>query len=272
MIEIFAFPFMQRALIAGIFLGALLAVLGIFVVLKRMAFFSDGIAHASLAGVAIGVLAEINPLLVAIGFAAGIGAAISWLERKTRIATDAIIGLMFTSGMALGVILLALKKGYQPELVSFLFGNILSLSWNEIIIIVLFTLVMVIFLLSQYKKIALMILNRDIAYVNGIPTAVYETLLYVMIAISVVLGIKLLGIVLVSALLIIPVSTAKLFATSFKQLIIWSVAISECIVLIGMILSVILNLPTGAVMVLCGTILFFIIFLGQLAVNRLTKT
>jgi len=263
MIELLAYPFMQRAILAGVLLGALLAFLGIFVVLKRMAFFSDGIAHASLAGVALGILAQINPLPVALVFSAIISACIAWLERHTKITSDAIIGLIFTSGMAAGVVLLAFKSGYQPELVSFLFGDILALQWSELIIMAIFSSILMIFLTWQYKKIALMIMSPDIAYVNGVKVSAYEMLLYVIVAVSVVLGLKLLGIILVSALLIMPVSTAKLFAESFRRLIIWSIIISELTVLSGIVASVMLNLPTGAVMVLCGMIIFILTFVWQ---------
>lgn len=256
MFEYLVMPFVQRALIAGLILGALLSLLGIFVVLKRMAFFSDGIAHASLAGVALGVLTNTNPLFVALGASSIFAIIISWFERKTKIASDAIIGLIFTAGMATGVILLSLKKGYQPELVSFLFGNILSLQWNELYIMAGLSLLIIAYLILRHKRLALMILNPDIAHANNIRIALHQTILYIIIALSVVLGMKMLGVVLVSALLIIPVSTAKIFSQSFHQLMAYSVIISEASIVLGLILSIILNLPTGAVIVLTGISLF----------------
>lgn len=249
-------PFVQRAIIAGVILGALLALLGIFVVLRRMAFFSDGISHASLAGVALGILTNANPLLTAIGVSAVLAIVMSWLERRTKIASDAIVGLIFTGGMAAGVVLLAMKSGYQPDLVSFLFGNILSIQWSELVIMLALSALIVIFLLAEYKRMALMVLNQEIARISGVPVFLYQTLLYVTVAVAAVLGIKMLGIALVSALLIIPVSSAKLFATSFRSLMLWSVVIAEITVLAGIALSIYLNLPTGAVIVLCGIAIF----------------
>jgi zinc transport system permease protein len=119
MFEIIQYPFMQRALLAGIILGLLLAALGIFVILNRMAFFSDGIAHASLAGVAIGIFTSQNPLLTAIAFSILFAMLIYFLEKKLKLTSDTTIGIIFTSGMALGVLLMSLQKGYQPELISF---------------------------------------------------------------------------------------------------------------------------------------------------------
>jgi len=259
MMDILALPFMQRAVIAGVLLALILAVLGIFVVLKRMAFLSDGIAHASLAGVAAGILAGLNPLLVALGLGAVLGALIAWLERRTKLAGDALIGLVFTGGMALGVVLLAFKRGYQPELVSFLFGNILAVQWNELIIMAVLGFAILVFLLLCYKRLVLMLINQDLAHVAGIPIAFYQTLLYVTVAVATVLGIKLLGIVLVSALMIMPVTMAKLLAKSFGQLIVYSVVAAELMVILGLLASVTFDLPAGAVIVLCGLAMFFVI-------------
>ncbi|MDD2785475.1 MAG: metal ABC transporter permease [Patescibacteria group bacterium] len=268
MIVWLALPFIQRAVLAGLILGALLAILGIFVVLRRMAFFSDGIAHASLAGVAVGVLANTNPLLTALGISAVLAVIMAWLERKTKIASDAIVGLIFTGGMATGVILLALKSGYQPELVSFLFGNILSIQWSELWLMVVLAALIVAFLLLNYKRLALMVLNPEIAHLSGVPVTLYQTLLYVTVAASAVLGIKMLGVALLSALLIVPVSTAKLIAKSFRGLMLWSVIMSELTVITGIALSIQLNLPTGAVIVLCGLMLFLLTLAGSKLFNR----
>jgi len=260
MTELLALPFVQRALIAGVLLGALLAVLGIFVVLKRMAFLSDGVAHASLSGVAVGLLTGLNPLLTALGLSAVLGAVISWLERRTKIASDAVIGLVFTTGLALGVLLMSFKKGYQPDLISFLFGNILAIQWSELYIMAAFGLVILLFLAFTYKKISLMLINQDLAHVSGVNVALYQTALYVTVALATVLGIKMLGIVLVSALLIMPVTTAKLVAKSFGQLTWMSVLIAQTMVLLGLYFSVLYDLPTGATIVLVGMTIFILTF------------
>src|SRR3990167_1951648 len=132
MLAIFQFPFVQRALIAGMFLALLLAVLGVFVVLRRMSFLADGIAHASLAGVAFGLLVGIYPLAAALLVGVLFAVVIFILERKTSLSLDSIINLIFTTGLALGVVLLSFKSTYQPDLISFLFGNILAISADEL--------------------------------------------------------------------------------------------------------------------------------------------
>lgn len=256
MLELLSYPFMQRALIAGILLGSLLALIGIFVILRRMAFFSDGIAHASLSGVAAGILTGTDPLLAAIGFSAIFAAIIAQLEKRTKLSSDAIIGLVFTSGMALGIILLSYGTGYRPELSTYLFGNILALQWSELAVMAVLGVIIAAFILVRHKLIALFILNPETAYVNGVNIDQYRTLLYIAIAVTVVLGMKLLGIILVSALLIIPVSTAKLIARSFRGLMVLTIFFANLCVISGLALSVMLNLPTGATIILCGIVIF----------------
>lgn len=250
---------MQRALISGIILGALLAVLGVFVVLRRMAFFADGIAHASLVGVAIGVLASVNPVIVALLVAIFFTVVIFFLEKRYRFSSDTSIGIIFTSGMALGVLLMSLKSGYQPELISFLFGNILAITNLEMWLIVCLSLIIFVFIFVNLRRIVLLSFDRDSAYISGIRVDMLQLSTNIFLAVSVVLGIKVLGIVLVSALLLIPVATAKIFSNSFKKLLIFSLIISELTVILGLIVSYFLDLPTGPVIVLAGTLIFILV-------------
>ncbi|MFC2061765.1 metal ABC transporter permease [Elusimicrobiota bacterium] len=256
MIEILQYPFMQRALLAGLMLGGLLAFLGVFVVLRKMSFFASGIAHASLAGVAVGIIASINPLLTAVLFSIVFSVIIYFIEKKYNIASDATIGIIFSSGMALGVLLMSLKPGYQPELMSFLFGNILAIRQSEIWLIYGLGAVIFGFLFVNLKKITLLSLDIETAYVSGIKVDRLQLLIYIILAVVIVLGIKVLGIILVSALLVIPVATAKIFAGSFKKLIIHSIILSELIVIAGMFISYYLDIPTGPAIVLLGTVVF----------------
>lgn len=261
MFELFHYPFMQRALIAGVLLAALLAYLGVFVILRRMSFFSDGIAHASLAGVAAGVLFSVNPLLTALVVSVLFAVGLFLLEKKTNLSSDAAIGLLFTSGMALGVLLMSFKSGYQPELIGFLFGNILAISRSDLAIIVILCGLMGGFLILNRRQIALLAIDREMAYLSGVNPDFFQLAMNIALAVSVVLGIRMLGIILVSALLIIPVSIAKLVSRSFQNLVFKSVVVAEFIVLAGLAISYVFDLPTGAMIVLTGTVLFFLVFL-----------
>jgi zinc transport system permease protein len=256
LIELFSFPFMQRALIGGALLGVLLALIGVFVILRRMAFFGDGIAHASLAGIAIGILASLNPFFIAILFGVVFAVLIFYLERKTTLAPDTLIGVIFTASLSLGVILMSFKSGYQPELFSFLFGNILTIKSADLVIMSIFAILVLLFAWRYYKQLTFVALDREGAEVAGINTDALDLQFYIMLSISVILGVKILGVILVSALLIIPAAIGKLVSKSFKELSIISIAVSEVIILGGILTSAALNLPTGAVIVLFGTALF----------------
>ncbi|MFH1527946.1 MAG: metal ABC transporter permease [Bacteroidota bacterium] len=258
MLEILQYPFMQRAIIGGLILGMMLAFMGVFVILRRMAFFGDGIAHASLAGIAIGILTSYNPLIIAIAFSVVLAILIFYLERKTTLSSDVIIGIFFTSSMALGIVLMSLKSGYQPELISFLFGNILAIQVSELIIMSVFAIMVLSFLIYFYRQITFIALDREGAKVAGINTGILDLIFYIALAIAVVLGVKILGIVLVSALLIIPASIGKLLVSSFKALIITSIVLAEITILGGLLLSYTLDLPAGGMIVLFGAALFFI--------------
>lgn len=256
MLDILQYPFMERALIAGVILALVLAVLGVFVVLKNMAFFSDGIAHASLAGVAIGIILSVNPLLVALVFSVFFAVIIFYLQHHYKLSSDTAIGILFTSGMAAGVLLISLQPGYQPELISFLFGNILSITQSELVIIAIISVIIITFVFARLKTLILISLDAATAQISGINVKMFQLLTNIVLAVAVVLGIKVLGIVLVSALLIIPVAIGKLFSTSFKQLLIVSCVLSEVIVVSGIFVSYQYDLPTGPTIVLLGTFLF----------------
>jgi zinc transport system permease protein len=268
MAELLQLPFMQRALLAGLVLGLLLSYLGIFVILRRMAFFSDGIAHAALAGAAIGLLTRFSPLLSALAFSMLLAALVYWLEKKSPLSSDAIIGILFTSGMALGVVLISLRQGYQPELLGYLFGNILAIRVQDLVLIVILAIAIMAFMTAHRRKLTLLALDREMACMAGIDPDRYELLLYIMLSCALVLGIRVLGVILVSAILIIPVSTARLFSRSFRALTWLTVAIAEITVVAGILLSFFLNLPTGAVIVLTGSALFSLAFIASIWRNR----
>lgn len=272
MLEILQFPFMQRAILAGIFLAALLGFLGVFAVLKKMSFFGDGIAHASLAGIAIGLITAVNPLWSAMIFSIIIAILIYVLEKKTKLSIDAIIGILFTASLALGVVIMNFKSGYQPELMSYLFGNILAINSNDLIIMIVFSVLIILFLAIFYKKLSLLAVDREGAYLAGINVNFFEIIFNVFLAIAIVLGVKILGVILVSALLIIPASIAKIISKSFKSLIYLSIILGEIIVILGLILSYIFDLPSGAVIVLVGALMFVLIsILNRLIVLRSCK-
>lgn len=266
-LAVISLPFMQRALLAGLILGALLACLGIFVTLRKMAFFGDGIAHSSLAGIALAILLGWAPLPVSLAWALAVALFIWWLERKIRLPSDTLIGIFFTASMAIGVLLMSLTAGYRPELISYLFGNILSVSGNDLLITALIAVPMAAWLWRSFRSLTFMSLAEENAAVAGVNTSLQSALLYVGLALATVLGVKAFGIILVSALLILPAATSRLVTHSFRQYVIVSLILAELTVLAGLALSYRLDLPSGATIVTVGTAFFFL----SLAVHGLFK-
>lgn len=256
LMEMLAFPFMQRALLAGAMLAILLAALGVFVAVRRMAFFGDGIAHSSLAGIAIAVLLGWTPLPVAIVWAVLVALTIRRLERSTRLPSDSLIGIFFTASLALGVVLMSFSRGYQPELVSFLFGSILAVSRLDLLIMLGLTAVILAWLGANFKRLTFMSLSEDAARIGGIRVETLTSLLYVALAVATVLGVRVLGAVMVSALLIIPAAAARLITHSFRHYFLAAASVSLASVLLGLTLAYLLNLPAGAAVVLVAAAAF----------------
>ncbi|MBU0660627.1 metal ABC transporter permease [Patescibacteria group bacterium] len=271
MLEFLSYPFMIRALIAGGVVAVLLGWLGVFVVTRKMSFIGDGIAHASLAGIALAVLVGWAPIPVAVVFAVIIALGIYMLEQKTNMSSDMAIAMMFTTGMAIGILLLNAYEGYQPELISYLFGNILLINSIDLITIVSVGAAMVLLLALYYRQMLFSTFDPTGAYLSGLKPGRYDMLLYVMTAVTVILSIKLVGIILVSALLVTPSSIAKLFAHSFKQFTILAVVCAVIIVYVGLISSYYLDVPSGAMIILVGTGLFICSLLYQTLVSQVKK-
>jgi zinc transport system permease protein len=262
-------PFMQRAIAAGVALGLILPFLGVFVTLRRMSFFGDGIAHATLAGVAVGLIAGVSPFMTALAVGALFGAVIYLLERRTTISSDALIGVLFTGGLALGIVLISLRRGYQPELMSFLFGSILSISEADLGIILGFSAVIVVVLMWLLRQFTLLALDKESARLYGVHADPLDFFFYELLCVTIVLGVKLLGIILVSALLIIPPTIAKLLAPSFKALIGASVLAGELFIVLGLLLSYLLDLPAGPTIILVGVSAFLLVAARQMVFRGL---
>lgn len=251
-------PFMQRAFVAGILLAVLMAGLGIFVTLRRMAFFGDGIAHASLAGIAAALLFGWAPLPVALAWAVLVAVAIHALERSTRLSSDTLIGIFFTASMALGVALMSKTHGYQPELVTYLFGSILSVRVEDLVLITGVGLLILAWLVANFRALTYASLAPEAAAVSGIPVSRQSLALYVALAVATVLGVKVLGIVLVSALLVLPPATGRMLSSTFRGYVYAAMSVSVVTTAIGLTASYLYDLPSGAAIILAGAAAFFL--------------
>ena len=256
--EILAAPFMVRALLSGILLAPVMAALGIFATLRKMSFFGDGIAHASLAGIAIAIVAGFSPLPVALAWSLLVALLVFRLERTTKLPSDTLIGILFTASLSIGVIIMSFTHGYQPELVTYMFGSILAIKNSDLTIIAVAAVILLAWIKSSSRQLTYMSLSQESAEVSGVRTERLTAMLYIALAVAIVLGVKILGIILVSALLILPPATARLLTRTFKGYAMLSIALSELTMLTGLVFSYIFDLPSGATIVLSGAALFFL--------------
>jgi len=249
---------MQRALSIGLIIGALGAVLGVFVVLKRLSFMGAGISHAAFGGIALGYFLGWNPILTAVIFCISVGIGISMLIENNRIKEDTAVGIFFTSTMALGILLIGLKKEYNIDLFGYLFGNILAVSGEDLVISLIIGAIVAFSLYFFFKELTLSILDPEMARVIGLPVSFLNYLLVSLIALFIVISTRIVGIILVSALLTIPAATALRWSKNLKKALIISIIDSLGCTIGGLILSYYLDTAPGATIVILATLIFFI--------------
>jgi zinc transport system permease protein len=269
--EMLDLPFFQRALGGGILVVLMLSVLSFFVVLRRISFIGVGISHSALGGVALGLALGLNPTLSTTIFCAGIALLIGFVSRKGRVREDAAIGITFSGTMALGVVLIAVSGAYGSSLFSYLFGSILSVTASDIYVIAVYCGVVLLFIGALFRHLLHASFDEDVAMVTGVPVVFLHYLLLVLVAMAIVASIKLVGIVLVSALLVLPAATANQIARTYGSLLVLSVTAGVVSLLAGLVLSYRFDLPSGATIVLCSCVLFFVCFVAARLRRKATR-
>jgi len=261
--EILSFGFIQRALIAGTLIAVLCSVLGVFLVLRRLSLIGDGLAHVTFGSVALSLIMGVNPLYVtvaAIPLVMLSSLGILKLTEKARIYGDAAIGIVSSLGIAGGIVLASVAGGFNVDLFSYLFGNILAVGNTDMIIAAILFAVVLLAVTFFYRDLFAITFDEDLAQCSGIRTTTINTVLVLMTALTVVLAMKVVGIMLISALLILPAVSALQVARSFKATIIASCCFAMISVMIGIFGSFIMNLPTGGFIVLVNFMLFLLAF------------
>jgi zinc transport system permease protein len=261
MMEFLSYGFIQRALLTGFLLGATCAVLGVFVVLKRMAFIGVGISHAALGGVALGLVLGVPPLAAAGVFSVGVAWVIGWITRKGEVSEDTAIGIFFPTAMAMGVALISLSDDYNRDLMTYLFGNILSVGPEDLWGLLILAAVSLGVLALLFKEFLFLGVDEEAAKAAGLPAAFLNYLLLTILAVTIVAAMKLVGIVLVSAFLVIPAATGQALASSVRGMVVFSVTSALVSVGGGLWLSWLWGLPSGASIVLFAAALFFVSYL-----------
>ena len=269
MFDLFTYDFMQRSLLAAAMVGGLCSVIGVFVVLRGLAFVGAGTSHAAFAGVALGYLIGWPPLFLAIVFGLATVWITGWVEEKGRMKLDVSIGILYTTTMALAILFIGLMKNYNAEVYGYLFGSVLSVTSEELQIIAGLSILVLGLLLLFSKELYFIAFDQEMAEASGVPARGIFFLLLTLVALTVVVSMKTVGAILVFAMILIPASTAYQLTHSLKTLTLYSMAIGVATAVGGVVISAVCDLPSGPAIVLLATVLFFCaVFLSPKRVNH----
>ena len=255
-LEMLGFAFVQRAFIAGIFIALSCAALGCFLVLRRFAMIGDGLAHLGFAAVALALVAGLAPLALAIPLVMFLSLGILKLREKAGVAGETAIGLVSSLAMAAGVLLAGSGGGFSIDLYSFLFGSILAIEETELALSVALSIAVILVIKIFYRSLFSITYDEDFAKVSGIKTSVVEKILILLTALTVVLGMRIVGALLVSSLIIFPAVTALQLSRGFRATILAAMAFGVISVIAGISVSFCLDLPTGASIVAVNFFMF----------------
>lgn len=259
--ELLDYTFFRNALAAVVILSISSAIIGTYIITRRLVAISGGITHACFGGLGLGYFLGINPVITAAMFAVGSSLGVEWLSERQRMREDSAIAVVWSIGMAIGVIFVFMTPGYVPELNSFLFGNILTITRADLVTFTLYTLVLIAFFSLYYKKIVICAFDRDFATVSGLPVKFINYTMTVLVAVCIVLTIRLVGIMLLMSMFSLPQMTAEIYCHRFKSLVWASVAISTVTCLGGLMLSTLGDVPCSAIIV---TLMAAIFVIGRL--------
>jgi len=259
-VTILQYGFIERALITGSIIALLCAMLGVVLVLRRMSMMGDGLSHVSFGAIALGLLLGITPIYIAIPLVVIVALFMMKLS-TTKIYSDTTIGIMSSVGLAIGVVCASASGGFNVDIMSYLFGNILAIGQTEMMVSIGITLIVGIIMMLLYQDILYICFNEEQAKASGIAVEKINTVLTIVTAIVIVMTVQVVGIMLVSALLLLPAASALQIARGFKATMVIASIIGVISVIIGVLLSVIWNVPTGALIVLVNAACFSIALL-----------
>uniref|UniRef100_UPI0032174AAD metal ABC transporter permease n=1 Tax=uncultured Draconibacterium sp. TaxID=1573823 RepID=UPI0032174AAD len=255
-IELFSYDFFQKAFLAAVFASISCGIIGGYIVSRRIVFISGGITHASFGGIGLAFFLGFNPLLGAVLFAVMSALGIQFFTKVAEIREDSSIAIWWSLGMALGIIFVFITPGYTPNLMSYLFGNILTVTVSELWWMFFLNVVIISFFVFFFRPILYIAFDEEYAQTAGLPVALFNYLTMILIALTVVLNIRVVGIILILSLLTIPQATANLFTKDFKRLLILSSVFAFIGTMAGMFISYFLDIPSGASIIFTLVIIF----------------
>ncbi|WP_101690069.1 metal ABC transporter permease [Dysgonomonas massiliensis] len=257
--ELLSYDFFQNALIGSLLASIACGIIGTYIVVRRLVFVSGGITHASLGGIGIGIFAGINPIFTALLFSILSAFGIEWLSLKQGIREDSAIAALWSLGMAIGIIFIYMTPGFATNISDYLFGNILTISQLDIISLAVLSLVLIVLFVLFRREILYTAFDPDFAKTRNLPVNFIKYTMMMFIAITIVMSIRLVGIVLLMSILTIPQMTANLFTSNFVKMIWLSVLIGFIGCIVGLFLSALLDVPSGVFIIFTQIVAFLVL-------------
>jgi len=265
--EILQYAFMQRALLAGIIIALLCPLIGIFIVLRRMSLIGDALSYVALSGVVAGILLKISPLIVTLIFSVTAALGIEKLRKRYEKYAELSISIIMSAGMAVAVILISLTKSINIDLFGYLFGNITTVLSQDLWLILLLGIVVMISVFLLYKELFYMSFDEEAAALAGIPTRAINVYFVILVAITITLSMRIVGILLISSLMILPVAASLQIAKSFKSVTILSIVFAQISVILGIIISYYFELASGGTIVLISVVILLTVLAVKNIIN-----
>lgn len=269
--DILQYTFFRHALLGSLLASIACGIIGTYIVTRRLVFISGGITHTSFGGIGIGLYSGIPPLLSAAVFSVLSAFGVEWLSKRGDMREDSAIAVFWTLGMAVGIIFTFLSPGFAPDLSTYLFGNILTITRIDILMLAILSVLLILFFTFFIHPIINIAFDREFALSQGIPVRAIEYALMMFIALTIVACLRMVGIVLVISLLTIPQMTANLFTHSFKKIIWISIVIGYLCCLGGLFISYFLNVPSGACIIFFSIFVYAACKLTRLCVQCINK-
>jgi len=270
--DIFEYQFLKNAVLAAFLVSIAAGIIGTYITSRRLVFLSGGITHASFGGIGIAYYMGISPVIGAIVFSVLSAFGIEVLSHRKNIREDSAIGILWAFGMAVGIIFIFLTPGYAPNLMSFLFGSILTVTNSDLLYLIILNLLVILFFILFYRQILYIAFDQDFARSQKIPVNFFNYILIAFIAIAIVLSIRVVGIILLISLFTVPPTIANIFSNHFGKIIFWSILISFIGAFIGLLLSYGINIPSGAAIVVVFVLMFGIVKSFSVLFQRINRS
>jgi len=255
-LRLLGYKFFQYALLGGALVAISCAVVGLLIVLRKESMIGDSVAHMAFGGIAIGILMGVEPILTALVFSIVAILVISFMRSRNLANSDAGMAVMLAAGFSLGLIVVSMAEGFTVDLFSYLFGSILTIDSTELLIIAVLAIVSVGVMAILYKELISMTFDENAARLNGIPVATLATAFNILVAVTIVISIKVVGVILVAALLVLPGLTSLQLDLSFKRTLMVSVVFALVMTITGILISAVLDVATSGVIVFTGVGIF----------------